>query len=31
MKAEVAKLAGEPQEADGYLRTALRIYQKQQA
>ena len=30
-KAEVAKLAGEPDEAVGYLRAALHIYEEQQA
>ncbi len=31
LKAEVAKLAGEPEEAAGYLRAALHIYEEQRA
>ena len=31
VKAEVAKLAGEPEEAAGYLRAALHIYEEQRA
>ena len=31
VKAEVAKLAGEPGEADGYLRTALHIHEERRA
>ena len=31
MKAEVAKLAGEPEEAAGYLRTALHIHEERRA